>query len=129
MIKLTKIQVQEKAELLEELQKAESTLASRVEAYNEKMREEFTSVEESLGTLNSVIERVNNFMTDVGTSCQDEFDGKSEKWQEGERGQAAADFISTWSDTIDEAELEMPDELETPIGMSETFEALPEEPF
>ena len=52
----------------------------------------------------ALLEEAKNLITGVQESLQDDFDNKSEKWQEGEKGEEAQQLIDDLSSIVDEVE-------------------------
>lgn len=79
-----------------------------LEAYNERRADLLEVVEE------------------IGKRMREDFNDKSEAWQEGERGEAAGEFIGQWEDVqVDEPDdLSVPGD-EEPVGA--VIDELPEE--
>ena len=88
--------------LREELANAREELRAAILAYNEKLRETDT------------------FAAEVATRVRDAWDGRSEKWQDSDRGQTAATWVESWEGYASE-ELEEPEE-----GDFEELEAMDE---
>jgi hypothetical protein len=69
---------------------------------------------------NDVVENLNNFIEDQRSQMQNYFDGRSEKWQESDKGDAYQNWIDAWEIVIDKVkyfddvdilnEEELPDE-------------------
>lgn len=75
-------------------------------------------------TYNICVEQVNAFTEQVGARLRDDFDEKSEKWQESDAGDAANVFIECWEEF--EAS-EVDDDGEEDGNGVDEFEALPTE--
>ena len=100
--KLTKPETKTKEALLERLREVEEGVQAAIERYNE------------------VIDDVRAFCTDVAERAVEEWNEKSERWQEGDAGTAADEWISVWRD------VDLP-EVEDPDFCSSDFEELPDE--
>lgn len=50
------------------------------------------------------VEEIKDYLDTMATDRQEKFDNRSEKWQEGEKGEAEAEFISNIEEARDEAE-------------------------
>jgi len=83
--------------------------------------------EEILAKVQEFNEEADNFRAtrdDAADRVQGEYDGKSERWQEGERAQA----VSAWLDEVREVEISLLDEipalLEAAEGELDSLEAM-----
>jgi len=145
-IKLTKKEVSERDDLagnlrqaMEDFESAREVLRAFVEgdttvpadqtvAYNDQIT---GAANEALAKLMVAIEEAENFRDALAIRLRDEYDEKSEKWQEGDKGSEADSFISEW----ESADFEIPDlDSTAPLGteynesMADDLEALPEAP-
>lgn len=68
--------------------------------------------ETHLDPFNAIIEEARGFVEDIANERTGEYDEKSERWQEGERGQAAYDWCQTWEQAS--FELDEIGQVETP---------------
>lgn len=53
---------------------------------------------------NEILEKAETFRETVETRLQEEFDGKSDKWQEGDEAGAAQDMIDKWGEESEDVE-------------------------
>jgi hypothetical protein len=85
------------------------------------------ALNEAITAYNGTLADVESFVTEHRDAWQAEHDDKSDKWREGEKGEAASTFISEW-DSIDLAEV---DEVEAPeapaVSHADDLDALPSE--
>lgn len=88
---------------------------------NEKITQFETSLNEKIADLNAIIEEANGLRDEIQADAQSYYDEKSEKWQEGERGSAHSDWVSSWQEEIEEIE-EI--SIETVAKVEETPETL-----
>jgi hypothetical protein len=120
------------------LSKADSKLKDEHAANLRAAKERITVAENlmavAVGALNEAIKNYNGVLADVKTFVdehaevwQAEHDDKSEKWQEGDRADAAKTLIGEWeefeADDLDD--VEMPDVPES--GHADALDALPSE--
>ena len=82
------------------------------------VRAKADTVREALDDYNRTLDDVENFRQEIHDRLQGEYDDKSEKWQEGEKAQAASDMISQWDKAIEQL-----DDLE--LDHADTLEGLP----
>lgn len=93
-----------------------------IEAFNDARSEGVGDIERLQSEFNEIItEEVHPFMSDIASAMQEYFDSKSEKWQEGEAGEAYLEWVSAWENELEESELTLPEtdlELKDLIGVN-----------
>jgi len=82
-----------------------------------QMRETHSTLVDAVKDHNDTLEAVNTFMSDVHDRFTEEFDEKSESWQEGDIGCEVAEMMSAWEIEFDTAEEPSTDNLETFEGL------------
>ena len=128
--KLTKAQIAERDQFVERLQKLAGDVETAVTAANETVREALDGVNVHVRAYNEALDEARTFAEGVAEEFRSDYDDKSETWQEGERGQAANDFICEWENVnLDEAdEADLPDvEVANVSDAADALEQLPEE--
>lgn len=127
--KLTKAEGEQRTELVEKLGKAVAQLEDDVREYNEKVGELRAPVEAALAAYNALVEEARGFCEDIVNERETDYDGKSEKWQEGDKGEAARSWIDEWQNVdLSELEIEFPDDLEVDAPThADDLQNLPEE--
>jgi chemotaxis regulatin CheY-phosphate phosphatase CheZ len=103
--KLSKVQLAEKAKLVESLQNAKSALDTAVEEANKAIQVAKDNVNHVIDTYNTALAEIRDFIEERKSSWQDEFDEKSETWQHGEKGEMVAEMLGEW-DNIDLEDLD-----------------------
>ena len=88
--KLTKAQLTERDEHASKIAAAADSITDAVQHYN------------------AMLEAAREFCADIAQVSQDEWDDKSEKWQESDRGTDCAGWIDQWRD-VEFGELDEPD--------------------
>ena len=76
--------------------------------YNEGVKELRAKLDERLEKLNEARDELRGFIEDMHSEMDSQYDDKSEKWKEGERGEATR----TWIDKLDEIKGEIEDDIE-----------------
>jgi len=119
--KLSKSDAAQADKIADDLDEAAETLIDAVSAFNAAMEEAFKAVEEAQARYTECVDAARSFADDVASEARSEWDDKSEKWQEGERGQAAGEWVEEWEGLdFDTAEIVMPDPIEEPdLGHAE----------
>jgi len=109
MQKLTKKQLDEKQKILDRLTEAKQ------------------KADEAIDNLNLVREDAKEFASDILSAMEAHYDGKSEKWQEDDNGQAYSSWKDAWDEItsgLDE-EVQSLDDIRSAI---ESFDGAPEDP-
>jgi hypothetical protein len=129
--KLTKQEDARKSELESELEQLVGDATDGLEVLREKIGELVTEFNEKyVSPLSEKMTEAYGFVEDIVNERQGDFDDKSERWQEGERGQAAQSWIQEWENGMQG--LEAPAELEAPdlyFDIPDANNALAELPF
>jgi chromosome segregation ATPase len=113
MSKLTKEQLGRITDIAEKLRGAHSDLKNEIEDINGEIRALNERLDIAYGNYNQTVADAQSVRDEIASDLQNEFDEKSEKAQESEKGQAMQDAISEWESVeIDEAEYNTLDELE-----------------
>jgi hypothetical protein len=93
MTKLSKDQQKKKDELFKKLEETKGALETALTSYNE------------------VVGEVTEFRDEVVSEMDDYYSNKSDKWQEGEKGEAYSSWKDQWeSFEIEEVEIDLVDE-------------------
>jgi DNA anti-recombination protein RmuC len=127
---LSKKDAKRKAELVGEIQDKATELSTAVAKFNDelaKLREDLTA---TVNDYNEAVQAAEEFRADMLSQMQSYFDEKSEKWQEGEAGQAYQQWINDWDGTpLTQVDLEMPDDISEPSDeASAELEGLADDP-
>lgn len=104
MNKLSKDQQKKIDALRERWTSARNDLDNEQGDANEKIAEIEHKLNEKIADLNALVEEANSLREEIESDAQSYYDEKSEKWQEGDRGSAYNDWISSWQNEIEEIE-------------------------
>lgn len=111
--KLNKQEDARKSELEQELEQLVGSATDGLEELREKIGELVEEFNEKYVTpLGDKMDEARGFVEDIQNERQEEFDDKSERWQEGERGEAAQSWLQQWEQGA--SELDTPEPLEAP---------------
>jgi hypothetical protein len=116
--KLTRQDSAQLGELMAKAADVAGTLETSIAKFNEIVAEHFASLREALDAYNQAQADVRTFIEETHQSLEDEFSDKSEKWQDGERGQAVREFIDEWQQVagdITDVEIEEPTAIEVDL--------------
>ena len=128
MAKLTKAQLQEKADHRKAIEGAYETLEEALGKAKSTFDEVWSDVETAQEAYNEALASAREFVEGIASDARDTHDGKSEKWQEGEAGQRSDEWIGEWENfDADEISLDAPEFPELDASAAETLDALPEE--
>jgi hypothetical protein len=130
--KLTRAEEARREALLEKMTQARDTLDEVTSAQLGVIEDAYAVINEAFSPYNEVVEEIRGFVEDIASERESEFDDKSERWQESDRGEAARDWISQWQDAAD-CDIDVLHELtvEVPVieipAVGEVLENLPSE--
>lgn len=128
MTKLSKANIKERDALCVKLRAAHDALEAAVEAFNAALAAEWEKVEMARDAYNAEIQDANSWRSELAQEVQDYIDDKSDKWQEGDKGQAVSAFKDALGEDLPEVELEQPEELRFDHeATADVIEQMPEE--
>jgi uncharacterized protein YukE len=125
MKRLTKDQIEQHSQISTDLHAAHEAVQSAVAEFNAKVAAAYAELEPHVSDFNSEVEKANSFMGEVYADQESFYDEKSEKWQEGDAGEAYRSWMEQWEQVIEEMELDVPEELGEPDVDLDTFAQLP----
>lgn len=127
-MKLTSDQESRRQSIVERLRVQREVIEARVDDFNGAASTAWDRVRLALEDYESVRTEAEELRDEVVSDGESAISDKSEKWQEGEKGQAASSWVEEWSGLdLEEIELEEPDEIEIPdLSHADDLEALPE---
>jgi exonuclease VII small subunit len=115
-MKLTKAQLKQRDELTSKLDLGHSDLDEAIAIFNDAMRTAFEILQTELEKYNDVLEEAREFRDDIVSVFDDFISNKSEKWQESDKGQAAASLKDAWENlTLDQIDVDEPETLDPDI--------------
>jgi len=127
--KLTKAESAEREQVLQQLNDAWTAYEDELSKAKEAIQAVYDSLNAKLGDYRTAIEEATRVSEEIGNRLREEWDGKSEKWQESDAGTSANEMVEQWENAqFDEVEdLDPPDIEEVNNDRIETFEGLPTE--
>jgi hypothetical protein len=130
MNRLSKTQLAEKVRLLQQLRRVGSKVEEALADFNRKVEEAKAPVDQAVEEYNAVLAEAKAFAEGIAADAQSHYDDKSEKWQEGERGQAYQAWVSEWENVnLDDLEVELPGEVELPeLNAVDELDCIADEP-
>jgi hypothetical protein len=106
--KLTKEEEVDRKRLADNVKEAAELFGAAVDEANQAISDALDLVERGREGYAKAISEAQDFADNVGARLREEFDEKSETWQNGEAGTAAEEVVSSW----ESLSLEEPDEIE-----------------
>lgn len=118
MKKLSKQQLAEKEQHKTDIDAAKAALDKAVEEYNEAIDREYMKVEAAINNYNGVAESFNQWREQIRSDQENYQSERSEKWQEGDSGQAYQEWMDAWGEEVEELQVTEPDKLEINIDVT-----------
>ena len=113
--KLTKAEVAERNDIVRRLEERAGRLRSAIDVANNLIEEAAVAVNAEIEAYNEILAEGRQFASTVAQAAQGEISEKSEKWQEGRRGEVATAWASEWEDVdLSEVDLVSLDPIEEP---------------
>jgi len=121
----TKSDIKRRDDLISEVRLKGADLENAITGFNEGLEQLRGPVTDALAAYNEALGAVGSFAEDLHREQQEEFESKSEKWQETERGQE----VSNWIDGIEgltfyDVEMDIPEDIE--VDLADADDALTE---
>jgi len=113
--KLTRAEIAERNGIVKRLEERAERLRGAIETANNVIEQAVEAVNAEIEAYNEVLEEGRQFSGTIAQEAQHEISQKSEKWQEGKRGEAATNWASEWEDVdLSAVELASVDPIEEP---------------
>ena len=126
--KLSKDEKANRDSYVAEIRAAEEHLQETLATYNSEVSRRWGHVDAAIQRYNEALENARTWATNLGEEMQGEFDDKSEKWQEGDRGQEVQEWIDQYKDLqLDDVKLDEPDAVEVQVDDADTVGDLPDD--
>lgn len=125
---LTKAEQHTRDTLLDDLRGAKDELEDAISVYYDEMELALNKLNGKVSNYNGVLEQVQNFRDAVVNRLQEAIDSKSEKWLEGERGEATVALKDEWEglslDPLDDFESQDDFRNDMDVSHADEMEAL-----
>jgi hypothetical protein len=125
--KVTKEQSAQIKALVQKLVDQATAVEATQATANETIAAALATVVVEVERYNEVLGEARELVEDIATDFRGQFDDKSEKWQEGEKGQEVNEFIEQYEHTSFD-DLDVPEIEEIAIDIEPVAEALEELP-
>lgn len=110
---MKKAQLKQKDEVVNKLSQAWESFSNAVDDFNEKVQEEFEGLREKVAAYNEALSEARDFVNEIAQETADYISDKSDKWQEGDKGQAYSSFQEAYESLdLDDVELDEPEPVE-----------------
>lgn len=110
--KLKRRELKRRDELIAELSAKRDKLASAIEKFNSALYDLKEELQPVIDDYNATLDALNSFRDEIVSRLDSEYESKSERWREGDRGLEAIEFIESWEALdADNIEIELPDDL------------------
>ena len=127
MQKLTKAHLTSRDQLIEDLNDTYEALEDAVSAYNTTLAEAWNEVLSAEEAYNDATQAAQEWLNDRAAEIQASIDARSEQWQDSDRGKAYGAWKETFDLSLDDSDLDEPDELHVQVdNHADTLSALPE---
>jgi hypothetical protein len=129
--KLSKEQSAKRQALAADLRAKAVALNIAIAAFNRGVEPLSRTVAEAQAGYNETLEMARALANGVAETAREEFDGKSERWQDGETGTQVRSWIEQWEMSLDEVDLDLPEALEEldPDAHADELEDAPVSPL
>jgi len=108
--KLTKEQTTARDALAGRLEEAREKLDSAVVDFNDTITAARGVLQEEIDAYNGLLSEAKTFADEVAQEWENEFEEKSERWQEGDTGQAVRELIEAWQNVdFEGVDIDTPD--------------------
>jgi hypothetical protein len=104
--KLSKQQIAERNRLAEDIRQEGAMLNAAIVAYNAAVGPLSEALDTAVERYNGILERARTLTTTVVDAAQEEFDRKSGKWQESDKGARVRSWIEQWEVSLDGVDID-----------------------
>jgi hypothetical protein len=110
--KVSREQLAKRNALAAELRQNAETLNATIAAFNRDVGPLAQAVGKAQDAYNETLEAARSLADGIAESAREQFEAKSEKWQESDKGIEVRTWIEQWEMSLDDIELELPEALE-----------------
>lgn len=129
MKNLTREQFQMKMHFAQLLSEAGEDIHEAVNRFNEHLNTAAAEIETLQGRYNELVQEAQGFMEGVRDEQESYSSERSDRWREGDAGQAYEEWVTAWGVDLEEIEVPLSDEIEdTPLDAVEALRDLPDRP-
>lgn len=130
MKSLSHKQSKQLAQVRSDLQQKQEKLESAIADFNANLNELWAElVADNIDEYNKTVSVAQEFINQTREEIQNYYDERSESWQSGDRGTSFNEWIDQWDISLEEIDVDSPDEIDVPdFEAFFQLEELPEEP-
>ena len=125
--KLSKRQSTERGVLATDLREKATRLNAAIAAFNQAIEPLTRPVIEALEDYNETLAKARALAGGITETAHDEFDAKSERWQQSDKGVNVRNWIEQWEVSLDDIDLDLPEPL-TEIDPEQQISEIEEPP-
>jgi hypothetical protein len=108
--KLSAEQTRARDALAVRLEEERAKVDTAVTDFNDALTIARNTLQEALDAYNGVLSEARFFAADVSQDWENDFEEKSERWQESEKGEGVREMIEAWQNVdLEDLEIDMPD--------------------
>jgi DNA anti-recombination protein RmuC len=130
-MKLSKQEVKDRDMHVDALREGQGKLVDAIREFNEALEKLRDPLRQAIHDYNETLANANQFLSNLTERVDQELEGKSERWQNSEKGEAAAEWRSALGDvSFSDVDVDLPEDVSEhlPDDHAEELEQLPEEP-
>lgn len=126
--KLDKQEIGRRDQIVTDLTEGRDKLEDALAVYNDEVTKLRQPLDAAVLAYNEAVESARGFAEDIATQADGEIDDKSDRWREGENGQAATAWKDEWEGALfEEVSVEYPEDIVVDgVDHAETLDQLPE---
>jgi hypothetical protein len=110
--KISRAQLAKRHTLASDLRDKALTLNIAIAAFNQGVAPFAKAVAEAQNAYNETLEALRSLADGIAENAREQFEAKSERWQEGEKGQQVREWFERWEISLDDVDLDLPQPLE-----------------
>ena len=110
LFKLGKEETAQRDEIAVRLEQAREKLETAVSAFNDALLAARGTLQTEIDEYNVVLAEAKTFADDVAQNWENDFEEKSERWQESDTGESVRAMIETWQSVdLESIDIDMPE--------------------
>jgi hypothetical protein len=110
--KTTKAQLAQRDALAAELRSRAYLLNVAIGKFNRELAPLTEALVEAQANYNETMEHARTLASEISEPAQEQFDAKSERWQDSDAGTRIRTWIEQWEMSLDDVDLDLPEPLE-----------------
>lgn len=123
--RLTTGEMRAREKLLDQLDVVSEGLSEAVTVFNRRVADAWPEVAAAQEKFNAKVAEAQAFVNAVHGSREKEFDAHSDEWKDGTAGQRASMWLDAWSLTLEDSDIEKPEDIEVVSTADADLDDLP----